>query len=516
MNARIAHLRHQIPLTPATALRTAALAVVVCVVALAITLPPLPLAGILVAGSIIFVLTLIRPEVGLYGLVLAVPFGSVRELSVGGFTVDASEALLALVVAAWLAQMIIAGEIRTIHPPLLLPLLVFIGAGLLSWTAALSIKYSLKETLKWVEVLAVYLFVANRIEHRPARVLLAVILLAGLGEALLGIYQFFFQIGPEGFIWLKRFMRAYGTFRQPNPYGGYLGLVLPLAYGIAVSVPSPWRRLRTTLTGRRFPTSEDTSGPKAAANPSPGSPAQERWRLVVWLLAVAGCGLMALAMVMSGSRGAMLSFAVAFVAMNVVRSRRAAVLFGLAAVLAASGLLLSSLHILPASITQRFLDVVPLLSITDVRGVEVTPANFALIERLAHWQAAWGMFSDHPWLGVGLGNYAAVYPAYALPRWSDPLGHAHNYYLNISAEAGLVGLSAYLLLIAAILWQAWRAVRRTSGFWQGVAVGILGVLVHLTTHNFFDNLYVHGMYIHIAILLGLLYVISQVETSEVF
>ena len=40
--------------------------------------------------------------------------------------------------------------------------------------------------------------------------------------------------------------------------------------------------------------------------------------------------------------------------------------------------------------------------------------------------------------------------------------------------------------------------------WQwGIALGILGVLVHLSVHNIFDNLYVHAMYVQVAILLGI-------------
>jgi O-antigen ligase len=138
-----------------------------------------------------------------------------------------------------------------------------------------------------------------------------------------------------------------------------------------------------------------------------------------------------------------------------------------------------------------------------VRGVEVTDANFAVLERVAHWQAALAMWTDHPWLGVGIGNYEVAYAAYALPQWPLPLGHAHNYYLNIAAEAGLLGLASYLILWGSALIRAWRATRRASGWYWGIALGVLGVLVHLSVHNVFDNLFVHGMYLHVAILLGM-------------
>jgi putative inorganic carbon (HCO3(-)) transporter len=463
---------------------------VILVVGLAVALLPLTLAVAIVLGSIAFTVTLIRPEYGLYLLIFAVPWGSVREIRLGAVTVGVTEALVGLVLAAWLARMVAAREIKTVHAPLLLPLLIFLGAALLSLTVTLSLQYSLKEILKWLEVLGIYLFVVNVIGGREGKIIVILILLAGISQALLGIYQFFGRVGPEGFLLFDRFIRAYGTFEQPNPYGGYLGLVLPLAYSLSLGTRGYGTRARGQGTRDKVSLLFTSS-----------------YLLVA--LAMAGVVLMLAAMLMTLSRGAWLGFIAALIVMNVVRSRRAAALFALVLILLSLVIAMGGLQLLPEAITQRFLDFLPFLGGVDVHTIEVTPANFAVVERLAHWQAGWDMFSEHPWLGVGIGNYEPIYPAYALPRWDEPLGHAHNYYLNIAAEAGLVGLSAYLILWAAVFWQAWRAVRRTSGYWQGVAVGILGILTHLAVHNFFDNLYVHGMYVHIAILLGLIFVASS-------
>jgi O-antigen ligase len=139
--------------------------------------------------------------------------------------------------------------------------------------------------------------------------------------------------------------------------------------------------------------------------------------------------------------------------------------------------------------------------------MEITDANFAVLERMAHWQSALAMWTDHPWLGVGIGNYGVVYTHYALPLWAFPLGHAHNYYLNIAAEAGVLGLLAYLLLWGTAWLYAWRVARRSSrlsGWHWAIALGVLGVITHLAVHNFFDNLFVHGMYLHLGILLAIL------------
>jgi O-antigen ligase len=434
----------------------------------------------MVLGGIIFLATLIRPEYGLYLLILAVPFGSVREITISGFTVGAAEALVGLVLAVWLAKMVVAREVKIIHPPLFLPLIIFLGAILLSLTGALSLRYSFKEILKWLEVLGIYLFVANAIEREQARVVVLLMLLAGIGQALLGFYQFFGRVGPQAFVVLGRFVRAYGTFDQPNPYGGYLGLVLPLAWGVLLGAG-----------GLRY------------------------WRYWILdigqLLATLGLAVMGAALIMSWSRGAWLGFAAAFILMSLAYSQRGVALLALLCLLAALVLLLGSIQALPQSIIQRITGFLPYLHVFDVRGVKLTDANYAVVERMAHWQAAWGMFNDRPWLGVGIGNYEPVYPAYSVQGWPLALGHAHNYYLNIAAEAGLIGLGAYLILWGAAFWQAWKVTRIAQGYWRGMAAGILGVLAHLSVHNFFDNLYVHNMYLHVAILLGLLVVAVKRE-----
>jgi hypothetical protein len=63
-------------------------------------------------------------------------------------------------------------------------------------------------------------------------------------------------------------------------------------------------------------------------------------------------------------------------------------------------------------------------------------------------------------------------------------------------------VGAYLLVWVSALLGAYQATRRASGWYWGIALGVLGVLVHLSVHNFFDNLYVHDMYLQVAILLG--------------
>jgi O-antigen ligase len=176
--------------------------------------------------------------------------------------------------------------------------------------------------------------------------------------------------------------------------------------------------------------------------------------------------------------------------------------------LIAAAILISmgALALLPETVSQRFVDALPFLNIPDITRVELTDANFAILERLAHWRAAEGMWLDHLWLGVGFGNYEVVYPAYAIGRWLDPLGHAHNYFLNLGAEAGIVGLVGYFLFWAWVTGYAMYGLLRSkaAGLNRAILAGCMGIIAHLHIHNLLDNLYVQGMYLHIALVLSLI------------
>jgi O-antigen ligase len=170
--------------------------------------------------------------------------------------------------------------------------------------------------------------------------------------------------------------------------------------------------------------------------------------------------------------------------------------------------LVGGLSVIPDQIVERVTGFVPLVSGLrtgdGIESIEVTGANYANLERLAFWRAAADMWSDRLWLGIGIGAYPVAYGHYSLPKWRLSLGHAHNYYLNIAAEAGLLGLLAYLLFWAVVTWQLFKTARRhPSAIYRALALGALGVVVHVTVHNLVDNLWVHHLFVHVAIVLGL-------------
>ncbi len=220
---------------------------------------------------------------------------------------------------------------------------------------------------------------------------------------------------------------------------------------------------------------------------------------LVYLLAagVIGAGILA-----SWSRGGWLGAAAGVGVVMVVRSRRAALLSAGAGLLLIGAIFLGALSpgLVPAPIANRVADIPAYFGAVDVANTPVTDANFAVLERLAHWDAALKMWAASPWLGVGPGNYAVVYDRFRLPQWDQALGHAHNIYLNTLAESGLIGLAGFMILWGGLALWLWGKIRRSPDAWtQALAVGMLGVLAYLAVHSFFDNLFVQGIYLHIAL-----------------
>lgn len=397
----------------------------------------------------------------------------------GALPVDIGQLALALTLGAWGAASIArARSFRLVWTPLYLPLLIFIAITGLSAFSAWSLTAWLSEWLKWIQIgllIAVCLSLS-----RDWRGLVFALTAAGAINAVVGIYQYFGGSGALHLLIDGVHFRAFGTFGQPNPFGGFMGLLAPVALMAALGCAVRFTRRPRIESG-----------------------------VLVLFYASAG-GLMAAALFMSYSRGAWLAFVASAAAMVFALPRKTWVGFALVGAGAIAGAVLLLSGRVPASIVDRINSITQeTLSISDVRGVDVTPENYANIERLAHWQAAVNMATAYPLLGVGFGNYEVAYPAFRLLYWEFPLGHAHNYYLNVLGEAGMMGLLAYIAAWSGVILLIWRARRHPDPFARCVVIGVLGTWVYLAVHSMTDNLYVNNVFLHLGVVLGLVAVLHR-------
>jgi putative inorganic carbon (hco3(-)) transporter len=461
-------------------------------------LPLRPLV-VLVGGTSIVLVTLIEPLAGLALTLIAAPLAAYLNYMTGAVLrpLDIGQVMLLLTFGAWLLRGLARREIRLPVVPLLWPLVLFVGWAAISLLWASSVEDAGLEVIKWAEIVLIMLMVTEAAGKQRLGWVMAGVLVSGTFQAALGIWQYGLRgIGPETFKIGEHLYRAYGSFEQPNPYAGYLGLIWPIAAGLLITqIPN--------IKYRHSPRVRGISNRRG-------------------LLPLASCILLAtcvlllvLALVFSWSRGAWLGALAAMVVMAAALPRR--MWLGVGGVAIALAVLISAntIGLLPNAIRSRLTDFTQQAQVFDVRGQGITDANYAVLERLAHWQAAGEMIRYHPWTGVGFSNYESVYSQYALWNWPIALGHAHNIYLNVAAELGMPGLLAYLFLWGAIFWQTARALRRRSGWERGLALGLMGAWTHLSVHHLFDNLYVNNTHLLLGALLGVLTVLNLDKTSEV-
>jgi O-antigen ligase len=114
-----------------------------------------------------------------------------------------------------------------------------------------------------------------------------------------------------------------------------------------------------------------------------------------------------------------------------------------------------------------------------------------VVSRLLMWQTAWNLFLDSPRMGIGWGNFLRLYVP-ELPDFMLQSGilSAHNIYLQLLAETGLVGLVGFLYLVLQTWRQAWSQWRSSVDFLDlALAFGVLGALVSVLVHGFVDFLF---------------------------
>jgi len=233
---------------------------------------------------------------------------------------------------------------------------------------------------------------SNAIETRnQMRFMLFLFIGIGVLVALYGFYQFIFPDKFSG-VWLDQEMfedisfRVYSTLDNPNVLGEYFLLVIPIAFACLLN--------------------------------------EKSWLLRLFYLGA--CGAMMLCLILTYSRGCYIGILVAFAVFLVLLDRRF-IFLGII------GLLLLP-FVLPQSILNRF------LSIGNM-------ADSSTSYRVYIWMGSIAMLKDYWLCGVGPGSAAfnLVYPAYAYNGISAP--HAHNLFLQLICDSGIVGFMLFALVI---------------------------------------------------------------------
>lgn len=102
------------------------------------------------------------------------------------------------------------------------------------------------------------------------------------------------------------------------------------------------------------------------------------------------------------------------------------------------------------------------------------------------WSDTWRIIRSHWGLGVGLGAYATAYSVYCERDRALLIGQAHNDYLQLLAEGGLVAGGLGLLFLGLLVRSIRRSLAHPRPSRRALALGATGGLTAMLVHSVFD------------------------------
>jgi len=323
--------------------------------------------------------------------------------------------------------------------------------------------------------LAVFYLLFSISPGQKREVLIALIGAASL-LSLYAIYQFFWgfqnildylsQTKPypyaEEFLARKR---VFSTFFSPNIFAGYLIMIIPLTAGLLLEIVKKHQFL--SLRAKRS-------------------------NLILCLLTGLSISFMSISLLLTKSIGAWISLLVAFLVFSVLLFvhrppfLRRKVLLGTVITCIVIISILTGIFLIR---TEQFLDF-------------NNPQN-SIIQRFYFWKAGVKIIKDFPFTGVGLGNFGLIYPKYKSPEAVET-HFAHNSYLQIWAEMGILGLLAWLWLILGFFRAGLRNLK-VEYEQNYLTIGLIAASAAFLAHNLIDfDFFIPEVAFHWWVILGLI------------
>lgn len=337
-------------------------------------------------------------------------------------------------------------------PWITFPVLGLVAASLLSLLYATNGRVVVQSLVLIVFFLLLMLLIANAArDQRDVNLLLFALLASGFLVALYGMLQYLGVMrGPAGTNGLNAVISTMGN---RNYLGGFLAYLLFPAVVLVVRPRSRWVKLSS-------------------------------------ILLIAFCFGMVLIVQQTGTLAALIVAAAAFllgwlIFRPIEPTRRNRVW----------------LLILIGALVVTFLVEAPSGPLNSVVGLSRSDSSWIArwwernsgSVRSWDWWIGWEMFKDHPMTGVGLGNYKLNFIPYkaeflATPRgeaydfYIDRAAQAHNEYVQVLAELGILGVLAAASLLAVLIVSFWKRMRSNDETNRLdlllFSCGIVGLLAH--------------------------------------
>ncbi len=303
-----------------------------------------------------------------------------------------------------------------------------------------------------VQTLALFIYFAATLVFtdtpKRLRLLVRTIIIFGFFLAIFGLTQSF--TSPNKLYWMREMAQStpFGPFINRHHFAGYMELALALPLGLLFS----------------------------------GAIAKEK--RIIYLFAA---GLMAVALIMTNSRGGIISMGAEILFIVVMglggrrsRHRSTSVKTGIRSAAVKAGLALGL-------VVALFIGVVALGGEDALNRVVGTVNSDDPTTGRAHfWNVTLDIITNHPVIGTGLGAFGVVYTGYDSRNGLYRLEQAHNDYLQVLSDGGIVGALIGLFFIVNLFRMGFNRRESRDEFRRGVATGAMAGCFAVLVHSFFD------------------------------
>ncbi len=314
--------------------------------------------------------------------------------------------------------------------PLFWPIIAFLSVIFISIFYSYNSLISLQEFIRISSIFLIY-FMAYKLttNKKDWYLIISFILLSYIIPALFAFIQQVFGLGmPDQF---GGFKRIFGTFAHPNLFAFYSFFIL----GLAISFLLAFKKIE----------SEDKIG-------------WSKLQMLFFIFVAGGL------LFFTYTRSAYAAFLIFILIIGLIRYKKM-LLIGVLCFFAA--------YLLSEVFQERLWNLISL----DPYG--------SIIWRFRLWKDVLPIAFWQPWLGHGIGvfNYLVEY----LRGYSFGSLDAHNDYLKIMTETGLIGLSIYLWLFLGTLQKLLKTCLN-SKISKTMGIGILAIFISLIAASSFDNI----------------------------
>jgi len=133
--------------------------------------------------------------------------------------------------------------------------------------------------------------------------------------------------------------------------------------------------------------------------------------------------------------------------------------------------------------------------------------------RLDIWRASLKMIQDRPVIGHGINTFMRTLRQYDNGAYLNPT-YAHNCYIQVTAETGILGLSCFLYILLQMFRSAKDhiAEKLKNIDLRFIAIGLLTGALAFLTHSFFDvNFYSLQLSVHFWFMVGMLFAVMNLK-----